>query len=363
MVPNAAKYLLIGSTEAYSGKSATVLGVAHHLKKKGLDIAYGKPLGTFWGGSVATPIEEDVQFVAQVLNLSSDRVQSPVLPLNEVTIQKRIRGDDQIDYPQLLRQQQQVQGADLTLLEGPSNLEEGTLFDLSLLEVAEIVDANVLLVARFNSLLIVGSLISAKRRLGDRLMGVFINDIPQERLVEVQTTVKPFLEAHNIHIFGLMPRSALLRSVSVSDLVQQLQAEVLCRPDRLDLMVETLSIGAMNVNSALKYFRKGRNMAVITGGDRSDIQLAALETSTQCLILTGQMRPRADVLSRAEDLEIPVLSVDLDTLTTVEIVDRAIGQVRIHEPVKLQCLFQMMSDHFDFDRLMSELSLTSTVPA
>jgi uncharacterized protein len=356
-----AKCLLIGSTEAYSGKSATALGVAHHLKEQGLDVAYGKPLGTFWGGSAAEPVEEDIQFVMQVLNLSPSRVQLPILPFNEVTIQKRIRGEDQINYPEMLKQYQ-TQGADLMLLEGPSNLEEGSLFDLSLLQVAEVVDANVLLVARFNSLMIVGSLISAKRRLGDRLMGVFINDIPEDRLQEVQTIVKPFLEAHNIQIFGLMPRSALLRSVSVSDLVEQLGAEVLCRKDRLDLMVETLSIGAMNVNSALKYFRKGRNMAVITGGDRSDIQLAALETSTQCLILTGQMRPHPDVLSRAEDMEIPVLSVDLDTLTTVEIVDRAIGQVRIHEPVKLQCLFQMMADHFDFDRLMNELCLASAVP-
>jgi uncharacterized protein len=362
-VPKSVKYLLVGSTEAYSGKSATVLGIAHHLKQKGLDIAYGKPLGTFWSGSVEHPVEEDVQFIAQALNLPDDRLQMPVLPLNETTIQKRIRGEDLIDYPERLSQCPRPDGTDIMLLEGPSNLEEGSLFDLALGQVAEIVDASVLLVARFHSLLIVGALLSAKRRLGDRLMGVFINDIPSDRLEEVQTAVKPFLEAHGIDIFGLMPRSALLRSVSVSDLVQQLNAEVLCRSDRLDLMVESLSIGAMNVNSALKYFRKGHNMAVITGGDRSDIQLAALETSTQCLILTGQMSPHPSVLSRAEDLEIPVLSVDLDTLTTVEIVDRAIGQVRIHEPIKLQYLFQMMATHFDFERLMAELSIEPAVPA
>jgi BioD-like phosphotransacetylase family protein len=40
-------------------------------------------------------------------------------------------------------------------------------------------------------------------------------------------------------------------------LVHQLKAEVLCRSDRLDLMVESLAIGAMNVNAAVKYFRKG----------------------------------------------------------------------------------------------------------
>ena len=112
----------------------------------------------------------------------------------------------------------------------------------------------------------------------------------------------------------------------------------------------------MNVNAALKYFRKRRNMAVVTGGDRVEIQLAALESSTQCLILTGQLPPPPFILTKAEDLEIPILSVDLDTLTTVEIVDRTFGQVRLHEPIKVQCIRELMNTHFDNDRLLSQLA-------
>lgn len=362
-MPKSAKYLLVGSTEAYCGKSATVLGIAHHLKQRGFDIAYGKPLGTVWGGPEGKEADKDIQFVAQILDLPENRLQPTILALDEATIQKRVRGEDSTDYIQALHKYQQMQGPDLTLLEGPENLEEGTLFDLSLGQVAEGLDAHVLLVARFHSLLIVGSLISAKRRLGDRLLGVVINDIPEERMEEVKTTVQPYLEKHGISILGLLPSSALLRSVSVADLVTQLNAEILCRPDRLDLMVESLSIGAMNVNSALKYFRKGRNMAVVTGGDRADIQLAALETSTQCLILTGHMPPSAAVLSRAEDLEIPILSVDLDTLTTVEIIDRAFGQVRVHEPVKVQYIYQTMAEHFDMERLLKGLGMEPAMTA
>lgn len=360
-MPKATKCLLIGSTEAYSGKSATILGIARQLQARGVDLSYGKPLANCWVGDAETGYEEDVQFIAETLHLAADLIKPSVLVLDETTMQKRIAGTDQTDYQHALMQAFQAQRSELLLLEGPANLEEGSLFGLSLLQMAEVVDAKVMLVLRFHSLLIVGALLSAYQRLGDRLLGVLINDIPENRLDEVRTTVKPFLEQHNIRIFGLMPRSTLLRSVSVRELVKQLKAEVLCRGDRLDLMVESLSIGAMNVNSALKYFRKGRNMAVITGGDRTDIQIAALETSTQCLILTGQMPPTQDVLSRAEDLEIPILSVDLDTLTTVEIVDQAIGHVRIHEPVKLNWLYQMMDDHFNVDQLMADMELHPAV--
>ena len=357
------KYLQIGSTEAYSGKSATILGVAHQLQEKGLDVAYAKLLGTRLNANQPDGMEEDIRFMAQVLNLPENQVQPPRLSLDAETIQRRLQGDDSTNYSHSLRQYFQQPIGDLTLLEGPATLCEGSLFDLSLLEVAQEIDASVLLVARFHSVLLVESLLAAKQHLGNYLLGVLINDIPADQLSITESTVRPFLERKGIPVLGMLPRSELLRSVSVRELVHQLQAEVLCRSDRLDLMVESLTIGAMNVNSALKYFRKRRNMAVVTGGDRPDIQMAALETSTQCLILTGQLPPQHFILSRAEELEIPVLSVDLDTLTTVEIIDQAFGQVRLSEPVKVHCIQQMMSQYFDIERLMSQLGLEPAVPA
>lgn len=360
-MPKSIKHLLIGSTKTYSGKSATILGLAQQLKEQGIDIAYGKPLGTCFSESEADALDEDIRFISRTLNLSDSRLRPTLLSLDSKTIRRRIQGKDQSDYSQMLSQYQQMQGGDLAVLEGPGTLEEGSLFGLSLVQIAQVIDASVLLVVRFHPTLIVDSLLSAKEGLGDRLIGVLINDVPAEELSLVETTVRPFLESQSIPVLGVLPSSQLLRSVSVEELVHQLDAEVLCRPDRLALMVEQLRIGAMNVNSALKYFRRARNMAVITGGDRTDIQLAALETSTQCLILTGHFPPSPLILSRAEDLEIPVLSVDLDTLTTVEIVDRAFGQVRLHETVKVQCIRQMIAKHFDTKRFLSCLNLEPAV--
>jgi hypothetical protein len=360
-VAKSAKYLLIGSTEAYSGKSATILGLAYQLQEKGLDIAYGKPLGTRLSGEQSDGIEEDIRFIAQALNLPEKRVQPPLLSLDDKTIQRRLGGDDSTDYTQSLKQYLQRPNGDLILLEGPGTLCEGSLFNLSLLDVAKELDTTILLVARFESALLVESLLFAQQHLGKYLLGVLINDIPAEELLMAESTMRPFLERQGIPVLGLLPRNDLLRSVSVRELALQLKAEVLCRPDRLDLMVESLTIGAMNVNSALKYFRKRKNMAVVTGGDRADIQMAALETSTQCLILTGQLPPQPFILTRAEELEIPILSVDLDTLSTVEIVDNAFGQVRLHEPIKVHCIQHLMSQHFDIERLMSQLGLEPAI--
>jgi BioD-like phosphotransacetylase family protein len=143
--------------------------------------------------------------------------------------------------------------------------------------------------------------------------------------------------------------------VTVGELVQRLGAEMLCCRERKDLLVETLSIGAMNVNSAMEFFRRQRNMAVVTGADRTDIQLAALEASTQCLILTGAADPLPQLISRAQELDVPLIKVEHDTLTTVAVIEKAFGHVRLHEPVKASYAARMVAEHCSFEPLFERL--------
>jgi hypothetical protein len=355
------KHLLVASTEACSGKSATILGIADRLQVKGSQISYTKPVVTAdlipGAANQSAFVADDVKLMAQVLSLPESRVISPLLRLDEDSITGRLTGKDEQDYLQLLQSSIQAEGIDLAILEGAADLQEGNLFNLATAQVAQALDAKVLLVTKYHALASIDVILAAQRQLGARLVGVIINDIPHDRVEPVQTILVPYLEQTGIPVFAAIPRNGLLRSVTVGQLVKQLNAEVLCRPDRLDLMVESLSIGAMNVNSALEYFRKGTNMAVVTGGDRADIQLAALETSTQCLILTGHLPPQPFIVSRAEDLEIPILSVDLDTLTTVEIIDRTFGQVHLQEPIKINCVRELFANYCDVERLIASLEI------
>jgi BioD-like phosphotransacetylase family protein len=113
----------------------------------------------------------------------------------------------------------------------------------------------------------------------------------------------------------------------------------------------------MNVNSAMEVFRQQRNMAVVTGADRTDIQLAALEASTQCLILTGAGDPLPQLVSRAQELDVPLLKVEHDTLATVAVIEKAFGHVRLHEAVKATYAARMVAEHCDFAALFSRLGL------
>jgi uncharacterized protein len=356
VLPNSAKYLLIGSTDAYSGKSAGIIGLIPLLQNQGKKVAYAKPLGTLIRSQSSPVLEEDVQFIQQVCHLSNEQVRSPILFLDHPTITNKIKGHDTEDYANQLQTQLQSLSADLVLLEGPATLWEGSLFNLSTVEMAQLVNASILLVVPYSASALVDSLLTAQRFLGDHLLGVLINQIPEDQLDYTHQVIAPFLESNHIPVLGMLPKDRLLHSLSVREIARRLDAKVLCREDRLDLMVESLTIGAMNVNSALEYFRQRDNMAVVTGGDRTELQLAALETSTQCLILTGRVAPQPLILSRAEDLEIPILAVNYDTLTTVEIIDNSLGKVRLQEPIKVQQVQEIMSQYFDVDRLLSLMS-------
>lgn len=352
------KHLLIASTEAHSGKSTTILGLSHLSRERDISIGYGQPLANnFSDNSQEIKQTEDVNFLTQTLGLSTNWVKPPLLKLDRQIISQRLQGKDQENYAQVLQGYvQQIEG-DLILLEGPSNLWEGGIFGLSVPEIAESLDASILLVAPYDPLLSVDSMLTAKKFLGDRLLGIVLNDVPQAELVAAQETIRPYLEAQSIPVLGMIPKDRILNSVSVKEIATRLNAKVLCCPEHLDWMVESLSIGAMNVNSALGYFRQRENMAVVTGGDRAELQMAALETSTHCLILTGHIPPKELILERAESLDIPVLSVDTDTLTTVEVVDSSFGKVSINEAIKVEQIQTLMKEHFDIERLIKQLEL------
>jgi BioD-like phosphotransacetylase family protein len=348
--------LLIGSCEPFSGKSAVVLGLGRLLGRQGFSILFGKPLAA---SATGFPMDPEVRFVGSTLGLSDGQLLPSLRVLEAGSAQERLLSGNLDPAGDLaaLRERIAVEGEQLVLLEGPGTLNEGLLFGLSLPQLARGLGAPVVLVHAWHDSRSVEPLLEARQQLGSLLAGVVLNGVDPEGLAALRADVVPALERLGLPVLGVMPRSPLLRSVTVEELARRLDARVLCCHDRLDLLVETLSIGAMNVNSAMEFFRRRRNMAVVTGADRTDIQLAALEASTQCLILTGVGEPLPQLLSRAEELEVPVLKVDHDTLTTVETIEAAFGHVNLHEPVKASYAIRLVEEHCDFSRLVERLRL------
>jgi len=245
------------------------------------------------------------------------------------------------------------------LLEGGGSLREGYAMGLSNIRLAESLDAPVLLLVRCHrEMQVVDDALAAKHRLGDQLLGVVFNYVPEEMQEFLDQVARPSLEVRGIRVFGSLPRRPRLSALSLGELRELLGAQVISKGFDPDSLIETFTVGAMTAEAALSRFRRQRNKAVITGGDRADIQLAALETSTVALILTGNLQPSPMVVQQAESLEIPILLVASNTMEAVERIEQVYSRTRLGQPEKLEAFMSLMREHVDSERLFAALGLT-----
>jgi BioD-like phosphotransacetylase family protein len=351
--------LYITSTETFSGKSALCVGLAKRLQRDGFRIGYMKPVST--GVRLAAGlVDEDAEFFKQMFGLPDPLEDMVPVGIAPRTVELILRGEDRTDFVAKLKAAYEriAQGRDVVILEGGCNLREGYLVGLPTPQVGDLLNARELVVIKYGEdLQVLDDALTARTRLGESLLGVVLNAIPRQHMPFVQEVVKPALEEREVPVLAVLPQERLLLSISVGELAEFLSGKILCGGDKVDELVEHLMVGAMSVDSALTYFRRKPNKAVITGGDRPDIQLAALETSTKCLILTGNLQPSPIILGRAEEVGVPMILVRQDTLSAVEIIERFFGKTRFHQQKKVERFEEMLEDRFDFEQLYDVLGL------
>jgi len=352
--------LYVTSLEPYSGKSALCLGLALRFKEQGVKVGYMKPLG--WQGCVPVDgqcVDEDALLMWRALGIEGNwELASPVL-FSAKLVERSLRGP-LTDLVEKVKEAHErlSQGYDLIIMEGPADLTQGLSLGLSAAQVASLTEAKTIVVIKCHpDLPAEDGILSAKAILGGPLIGIFINDLPQGRIPRCQKLLTPFLARHGLQLYGILPRDAVLMSITVGELSKCVGGEVLCCEDELGELVENFMVGAMNVDAALKYFRRTPNKAVITGGDRADIQLAALETSTKCLLLTGNLYPSAAVLAKATEMGVPMILVKTDTMRTVEAVERAMGRTRLSNPQQVKRVEELVEEHVDLAALRERLGL------
>jgi len=351
--------LYITSTATFSGKSALCVGLLKRLQRDGFCAGYMKPVSA---GARLTDslLDEDAVYFKQAFVLPDALEDMVPVGITHQVVQEAMCGVASSDFPARLMTAygRIAQGRDVVLLEGGCNLREGTLIGLPPAKVADLLGARELVVIRYiDDLQVLDDALVAKERLGATFVGAVVNAVARQQMPFLQEMVKPALESRGVAVLAILPHERLLQSISVGELVEFLSGEILCCRDKTEELVEHLMVGAMGVDSALSFFRRKPNKAVITGGDRSDIQLAALETSTKCLILTGDLRPSPIIQARAEEVGVPMILVRHDTMAAVEIVERYFGKTRFHQEKKVERFEEMLADRFDFDRLYVTLGL------
>jgi len=308
------------SGKAGGGKTATALGLGLKLQDKGFKVSYFKPIG-FRKGTIKKD-DDDVMLMRDVFSLpySGDTI-SPVI-VNDHYLTPRFIQEVKDLHPRIKKAFQKCsEGYDVVLVDGSIEPHVGHNQGLDDFNLAEILGAVALPVIKadddfdLDQNLFYLEMWKSKKI---PLIGCIFNNITTTQWNKTNSVYKPLVEEKGCDVLGLIPRQVAISAPTVVEFYDVIGGDVLTAPDNMNRIVEEVVVGTMTIESALKYLRRAPNKALITGGDRSDMALTALETSTSVIILTGGLYPDLQVLSKAEEKGVPVILVNQDTYSTIE---------------------------------------------
>jgi hypothetical protein len=327
-----------------AGKSVLCAALGRKFKTAGRKVGFFKPVAIL--PAVAGAIDKDAEFIKHALTLSE-----PLDLLCPVSLgAKNLAAAANEKEPVWLKKIKEAfpkvsQGKDVVLVEGAGDFKSGSAAAAVNGKVIEALGAKVMLIVRYQSDTDANQIASAAKAIGGRLLGVLINAVPERRMAQVKSNLVPSLQKEGIKVLGVLPEDRALFTISVGELAEHLGGNILNSPESSGELVESVMVGAMSSDSALSYLSLKPKKAVITRGDRPDIQLAALETSISCLILTNNINPVPNVLNLAQSANVPIVVVKDDTRHTLDSVEGAFGKTKFSHEKKVERLEQLLEQN------------------
>jgi len=340
---------------AGSGKTAIALGVALKLKNEGYNVTYFKPVGNrarFNGGE-----DNDALLMREVLKMDIDT--RTIVPFTAGTSYLSGLKNRETAVAGIKEAYQLIsRDTGVVIIDGAAFPHAGAAYGLDAASLAGLFNASVLNIIKLENDLSVDQAIFLNNNLASRgltVIGHIFNNVPRQLLSKTEGVFVPVMETMGCATLGIIPIRPEIASPTVAEYYEALGGELLAGEDKLDLLVEEVIVGAMTMESALKYMRRSANKAVIMGGDRADMALATLETSTSALILTGGLYPDVKVISRAAEKGVPVILVHSDTYTTIEKISEVSRRIRPDNASDIKIAVESIDRHCDWQKIIGSL--------
>jgi BioD-like phosphotransacetylase family protein len=186
------------------------------------------------------------------------------------------------------------------------------------------------------------------KEFGKDFLGVIINKVPPSQIKQVKKEAAQKYEEAGIKVLGIIPEDRMLLSLTIGELAESINGKILNNADKADNIVENYMLGALTVDSGADYFARKSSKAAVVHSDRSDMQLAALETPTACLVLSGgKATPIYSVMNKAAHKGVPVITTDKSVPDIIESIERSLQSNRLRQGKKLAKLADIVKQNLD----------------
>lgn len=364
--------IFVAATQQNDGKTTTALGLFAALKKRLGRIGFIKPVGQRFVEVEGKRIDED-----SVLINSTFEVQIPIEHMSPIAVEPDFTRKyiDQSNGEFLVRRLQNsfdraCWEKEFTIIEGTGHAGVGSVFDLSNARVARLLQSKVLLVTKggigrpIDEVALNKALFDKE---GVEVVGVIINKVLPDKLEQVRDFARRGLARLGIDLLGVVPAEPILANPTLDQICVQTKGEFINAQVQGHRRVKNVIIGAMNSAHVMQYFKGGT--LVITPGDREDVILAALSTSSlsDCagtaiagLVLSGDLIPHQSVLDLIKCSHVPTMSSPLDSYTIASGIHSMTVKTLPGDVEKIDKIQSLIERHVEVDRLLEKLRSGAT---
>jgi BioD-like phosphotransacetylase family protein len=346
------KPIYLSSLREHVGKSFLSIGLIQKLKKEGKKFAYFKPIGVP-KSAFTNKSDPDVGFILNTV-YETDHPYEYISPVSipDVYYVDLVDANKKGEYLERIKNayDKVVEDVDYIIIEGNPSIRKFIRVGLDDLSIAEYLGIKELVyVSVESSDRCIDNFFFTKNYFDSRnmnILGILFNKIDFEYIPRIKELAEGHITKYNIPVLGIVEKNVELFSPRVNEIKEQIGGELINEQASAGLsnIVETYLIGAMNVQGALKYLRQVKRAAFITGGDRTDLAMAALEEEVSTLILTGFIHPDMGVITLANEKGIPIVLSPSDTYTTMRNLERLRPGIQEDETEKLLTIIEKEID-------------------
>jgi BioD-like phosphotransacetylase family protein len=340
--------IVVASTREEAGKTSIIIGLAKTLSGK--KIGYMKPFGDRLLYQKKRLWDYDAALIANIIGLD-DRPED--ISLGFAHSKLRFMYDEETTKEKINELVDQVcENKDIIFIEGSKNLSFGLSVYLDPLTIARNTQAKLLLILSGDEDEIVDDITFLKKfvKADDvELIGVIINGIKD---------IKEFKNIHlkdfqdlGVKVLGILPYKEEMTYYSMEYLYQTLMAKIIAGEGGLQKKVKNIFVGALSASLVVNLpLWRSENKLIITGGDRTDMIIAALESDTSGIILTNNIIPDDPIItSKANSANIPLLSVPKDTFKIAKQIDDMEILFTKDETDKINLLEELVKNNVDLN--------------
>jgi uncharacterized protein len=336
------KTIIIGSVSENAGKTSFIVGLGKTLGKK---FAYLKPFGDRLIYRKKRLWDYDSALVTNIFGLDQS---SDDITLGFEHSKLRYMYDEAGTKNKIQEMAKNLSANQLLLVEGGMDLTYGASVKLDTLSLVKYLGGKLVLVISGDEGTIIDDVTFIKKQvnMADIDWGIIINKV--NNLEDYKANHLRDIKEMGVKVLGVIPNEPKLAHVPMSYIAEKLQARVISGEGGLNKKINKILVGSMSGDAATRYpLWKSENKLAITSGDRSDYIVAALESSTAGVILTNNVLPTQNLISKAADKNIPMLLVPFDTFSTAKQVDDMVPLLTKDDTERISILEQLVSTCVD----------------